>query len=224
MTPVMAKPAPPDRAAPDDAPSDNTAELGQDELVRRFTTRGQERKEQLLAYGTVRFAENGYHPTSVAEIVGGLGVGKGVFYWYFSSKEEFFREILRDAQRDLRRCQEAAIADAPTPIERIERGIRASIRWYGEHPELETLVRFAATEERFAPALRKGEDVAVADVARHVKDAIAEGEVPDADPLLLAHAVVGVIAQLVSRGLRAGEEQEIADLAVSFSLHGLLGR
>ena len=48
-----------------------------------------------------RFAANGYHPTSVAEIVDGMGVGKGVFYWYFSSKEELFGEILRDAQHDL---------------------------------------------------------------------------------------------------------------------------
>ncbi len=195
-------------------------------MDRRLTARGQQRKDQLLAYGTARFAENGYHPTSVAEIVQGIGVGKGVFYWYFASKEEYFLEILRDAQRDLRRSQQAAIANAATPIERIERGIRASIRWYGEHPELDTLVRFAASEERFALALRKGEDVAVADVARHIKDAIAEGQVPDADPVLLAHAMVGVTGQLVSRFPReAGQEAHpVADTAVSFSLHGLLGR
>jgi AcrR family transcriptional regulator len=193
---------------------------------RRLTPRGQDRKDQLLAYGTARFAENGYHPTSVAEIVRGLGVGKGVFYWYFPSKEEFFLEILRDAQRDLRRSQRDAIAGADTPIERIERGIRDTFRWYRDHPELDTLVRFAATEERFSPSLRKGEDIAVADVARHIKDAIAEGEVPDADPVMLAHAMVGVAAQLVSRFLRADDQtaEVAADTAVSFSLHGLLGR
>lgn len=194
-------------------------------MDRRLTARGQQRKDQLLAYGTARFAENGYHPTSVAEIVQGIGVGKGVFYWYFDSKEEFFLEILRDAQRDLRRSQQAAIAEAATPIERIERGIRASIRWYGEHPELDNLVRFAATEERFALALRQGENVAVADVARHIKDAIAEGQVPDADPVLLAHAMVGVTGQLVSRFLRDGGQDvaSVADTTVTFSLHGLLG-
>src|SRR3546814_263494 len=35
-----------------------------------------------MAFATSRFAEQGYHPTSVSEIVAGLGVGKGVFYWY----------------------------------------------------------------------------------------------------------------------------------------------
>ncbi len=56
-------------------------------MTRRLTQRGQERRRQLLDFAIARFAENGYHPTSVAEIVQGLGVGKGVFYWYFESKD-----------------------------------------------------------------------------------------------------------------------------------------
>ncbi|MBW3557793.1 MAG: TetR/AcrR family transcriptional regulator, partial [Actinobacteria bacterium] len=38
-----------------------------------------------MDFAAHRFADHGYHPTSVAEIVQGMGVGKGVFYWYFSS-------------------------------------------------------------------------------------------------------------------------------------------
>jgi len=72
-----------------------------------------------MEFSTRRFAENGYHPTSVAEIVQGLGVGKGVFYWYFRSKEELFLEILHDAQRQLRRRQQIAIGDEPDPVKRI---------------------------------------------------------------------------------------------------------
>ena len=72
-------------------------------MARRLTTRGRERRTQLMDYAARRFAENGYHPTSVAEIVQGMGVGKGVFYWYFSSKEELLSEILRDAHLQLRR-------------------------------------------------------------------------------------------------------------------------
>ena len=48
--------------------------------------RGRDRRHQLMEYAAQRFAEGGYHPTSVADIVDGLNVGKGVFYWYFSSK------------------------------------------------------------------------------------------------------------------------------------------
>src|SRR5215207_5131219 len=153
-------------------------------MNRRLTQRGRERRRQLMDYATQRFAEHGYHPTSVAEIVTGLGVGKGVFYWYFSSKEELFLELLREAQQDLRRRQQQAIVEEPDPVQRIELGIRATMAWYSEHRDLISLFQFAATEERFAPALRRGQDIAIDDVVRHVKEGIVAGRIRDSDPTL----------------------------------------
>ena len=89
---------------------------------RQLTRRGQERRDKLLDFATARFAEKGFHPTSVSDIVDGVGVGKGVFYWYFESKDELLEEILRDSLRDLRSFQAAAIADAKDPLERLEAG------------------------------------------------------------------------------------------------------
>jgi AcrR family transcriptional regulator len=195
-------------------------------MDRRLTQRGEERRRQLLAFAADRFADNGYHPTSVAEIVEGLGVGKGVFYWYFDSKEELLRAILAEGQLDLRRRQRAAIDGATTPMERIERGIRASIEWSLEQRVFFRLFQFAATDDRFADGLRKGEQVAVRDAARHVSDAMAAGEIPESDPQLLAHAMLGVsthFVQLSHRGLLEATD-EVIDTAVSFCLYGLLGR
>ncbi|MBA3280968.1 MAG: TetR/AcrR family transcriptional regulator [Acidimicrobiia bacterium] len=195
-------------------------------MDRRLTQRGEERRRQLLAFAADRFADNGYHPTSVAEIVEGLGVGKGVFYWYFDSKEELLRAILAEGQLDLRRRQRAAIGGATTPMERIERGIRASIEWSLEQRVFFRLFQFAATDDRFADGLRKGEQVAVRDAARHVSDAMAAGEIPESDPQLLAHAMLGVsthFVQLSHRGLLEATD-EVIDTAVSFCLYGLLGR
>src|SRR5687768_18360654 len=113
---------------------------------RRLTPRGRERRRQLMEYAAKRFAENGYHPTSVSEIVQGLGVGKGVFYWYFDSKEQLFLEILKDAQTDLRRRQQQAIGDEEDPVRRIELGLRASMEWAEAHRDHNKLIQFAATE------------------------------------------------------------------------------
>jgi len=193
-------------------------------MNRRLTQRGRERRQQLMDFAATRFAEQGYHPTSVAEIVQGLGVGKGVFYWYFSSKEELFFEILREAQQDLRRSQQQAIDGIDDPIRRIELGMKASMRWSSEHQELFNLFAFAATEERFAPALRKGQEIAVADVMRHVQDGIDRGEIRDADPELFAHAILGVSAHLARRFVheRGDDWLDVADGAVAFCLEGLL--
>lgn len=194
-------------------------------MRRKLTQRGRERRRQLMTCAASLFAERGYHPTSVADIVQTLGVGKGVFYWYFSSKEELLAEILREGHQDLRRRQQAAIGDEPDPVVRIERGTRASMAWFREHRHFFTLFQFAATEERFAPVLRRNEEVAIADTVRHIKDAIVDGRIADQDPEVLAQAVVGVVEQLTRAYFFQRDEpvDRIADAAVSFCLHGLTG-
>jgi AcrR family transcriptional regulator len=193
-------------------------------MNRRLTPRGEERKRQLMDYATHRFADQGYHPTSVAEIVEGLGVGKGVFYWYFNSKEELFLEILRKAQLDLRRTQHAAIVDEVDPVRKLERGIRSTMRWSAEHRDHNKLFQFAQTEERFAPALRKGGEVAASDVIRIVTEGIETGAIRDSDPVVLAHAILGCTTYLVRVFIheQRRDPDDIADEAVAFCLEGVL--
>ncbi len=195
-------------------------------MDRQLTQRGEERKRQLMAYATARFAENGFHPTSVAEITEGLGVGKGVFYWYFESKEDLLRAILADAQRDLGRSQREAMDGATSATDRIERGIRASMVWAIAHPDYFRLFQFAATDERFSDGLRRGEASAVRGAAGQVQDAIDAGEIAPGDPVLLSHALFGVhthLAHLVHRGALSPSD-ELIDAAVAFCLYGLVGR
>jgi len=192
---------------------------------RQLTPRGEERRRQLMAFAARRFAENGYHPTSVAEIVEGLGVGKGVFYWYFDTKDDLFTAILIEGQRALRRRQRDAISGDLSPLERVRRGVRASIEWSIEEPTLFRLFQFAATDERFAGSLRKGERVAIADAARHIQDAMDAGQIPDADAAVLAHAMLGVHTRMVHL-LATGQlerSEEIISTAVDFCVNGIAG-
>ena len=194
-------------------------------LTRKLTQRGKDRRRQIMEESTRLFAERGFHPTSVSDIVTSIGVGKGVFYWYFSSKEELLASLLEAAQLDLRRRQHAAIGDEPDPVRRIELGIRASMQWFSEHRDSLTLFQFAATEERFAPVLRAGQEVAVDDLARHLKDAIGAGRAVDQDPQVVAYAILGVVQQLARTFLFSRDEPvgRVADAAVAFCLHGLEG-
>ncbi len=195
-------------------------------MDRKLTQRGEERRKQLMAYATKRFAQNGFHPTSVAEITEGLGVGKGVFYWYFDSKEELLRAILADAQLDLRRRQRSAVSGAGSPSDGIERGIRASMEWSIQHPDYFRLFQFAATDDRFNDGLRKGEGVAVNDAAKVLAAAMEAGEIAEGDATLLSHALLGVhthLVHLVHRGVLE-PTGDVIDAAVDFCLHGLLDR
>jgi AcrR family transcriptional regulator len=193
-------------------------------MSRRLTPKGAKRRSDLMDFAARSFAADGYHTTSVTSIVDGLGVGKGVFYWYFASKEELLRQILGDAQRDLRRTQRQALADEPDPVRRIAAGIRASVSWLDGNRHLFVLLEFARTEERFAPLIRLGEEQAVADALPHVKAGIAANMIRRDDPLVLAHAILGVTDRLarvlvLEQGRPA---DEAGDAAVAFCLEGIL--
>jgi len=194
-------------------------------MSRRLTPRGEQRRGELLAFATERFATNGYHPTSVAELVDGLGVGKGVFYWYFESKEDLFLEILRTGERELRRVQVEAMGDEADPLRRMELAIRASMEWWATHRELYVLIEFARTEASFAPGVRKGEKVALEDTRRLVQDAMDAGSIADGNASVVAQAVLGVSSVLARTQVlgRGRPPQEVADEVVDFCWHGLLG-
>ena len=205
-----------DRPAPDEPPADH----------RQLTARGEERRRQIIDAATHLFAQDGYHPTAVADVVDHVGVGKGVFYWYFASKEALLTEILRDGQTARRRHQRDAIAGLVDPVEQLERGIRAGMEWMATHPDLVTLIRFAATEERFAPGIRRGEDVAAADAATALRRAIDEGRIPGADVDLLARSIVGVTQHLCATLIHAHPDEDpdpVINAAVSFCLGGITG-
>ncbi len=192
---------------------------------RQLTRRGQERRDNLLAYATARFAENGFHPTSVSEIVNGVGVGKGVFYWYFESKDQLLIEILRNALRDLRKTQADAMAAAEDPLARLEAGIRASIRWSAANTDITQLVMFGWTETVFADELRRGRDIVVSDTARLIEQAIERGHIVEGDPIMMALAIRAVIDQL-AREYAAGDgrlDDDRVETTIRMCLRGVAG-
>ncbi len=211
--------------APDNAP-DAVAAGTPPGAERKLTSRGRSRRSAIIATATKLFAEQGYHPTSVQDIVDALGVGKGVFYWYFPSKDELLKEILRASLFDLRTTQQKAIGDTVNPLERLERGIRASVGWYAVNQDLLRVTLFCFTEQQFAMALLKGRRVSIADTAQHVSDAVDQGFIAPCDATLVAIGIIGVIDEL-GRSVAFGGQtysKELEQFAVDMCLHGTVGK
>ena len=177
-----------------------------------------------MDYAAHAFATDGYHDTSVTAIVEGLGVGKGVFYWYFDSKDELLRQILIDAQRSVRLAQRDAIAGEHDPARRIEQGIRSSIGWLSDHRHLFALMEFARTDERFAPIIRQGEEQTIAHALPHVTAGIAAGLLRREDPVVLSTAILGVTSHLARTLVleRGDDADRVAEAAVAFCRQGFL--
>ena len=196
---------------------------------RKLTRRGSERREQILEEAARLFAEQGYHGGAVGDICDALGVGKGVFYWYFPSKEAVFSELLQESLLQLRRAQQAAIATVEDPVQRIEQGIRASIEFFRSNPSVLAVIRIAARYEEFAGLVERGQEIVVNDVATHIKEGMALDEIRHGDPELMAHGILGAIFHFVeiyfeSESTGTNDRPQLADEAVAFCLRGLLSR
>ena len=192
---------------------------------RKLTRRGSERREQILEAAGRLFSEQGYHGAAVGDICDSLGVGKGVFYWYFPSKEAVFSELLQESLLQLRRAQQAAIATVADPIARIEQGIRASIEFFRANPSVLAVIRIAGRYEEFSGLVQHGQEIVVADVATHIKEGMAAGTIRHGDPELMAHGILGAIFHFVEIYLEPGasaDRPQLADEAVAFSLRGIL--
>ena len=194
---------------------------------RTLTKRGFKRRRQVMEAGYRLFAEEGYHGTTVRDVCEVLGVGTGVFYWYFPSKEALFAELLQSSLLQLRRAQRSAIAGVEDPLTRIERGIRASIEFFRATPGFLSLSRTAARYEEFARFVEEGQETVVKDVAAHIQEGMTAGSIRQGDPELMAHAILGAILHCVETyfGTEADAVQQrpqLADEVVAFCITGIL--
>jgi AcrR family transcriptional regulator len=183
---------------------------------RRHTDQGLERKQQLLDAAETLFASRGYGPTRIADICDAAGVAKGLFYWYFDTKESLFAELVRSVRQQLRRAQAAAMDDDADPVTRLRQGTDASVRFMAERVRFFALLEVERNDQAVAAVLRESGDVYVQDAARLVREAQQAGLVPeDHDPTLLAIGVLGAVSQF-SHYHRAGRVKLSIDELAEF--------
>ena len=157
---------------------------------RRHTDQGLERKQQLLDAADALFSSRGYGPTRIADICEAAGVAKGLFYWYFDTKESLFAELVRSVRQQLRRAQAAAMDPDADPVTRVRQGTEASVRFMAEHVRFYALLEVERRDHTVAAALRENGDIYVRDAAQEA------GLIPeDADATLLAIGVLGAVSQ-----------------------------
>ena len=103
---------------------------------RRHTEHGRERKQQLIDAAAELFAANGYAATRIEDICRRAGVAKGLFYWYFPTKQELFAELVRTMRTRLRKAQAAAMDADADPLTRTAKDNDRGERSQCQHAEI----------------------------------------------------------------------------------------
>lgn len=97
------------------------------------------------------FARDGFHQTSMPDIVSEAGISAGAFYRYFSSKEELVREIAREAFGGLGRVVTELLAHDPSPsLPEVLGAVAATL----SAPTFPAGDRYVDTEEQFRVAIQ----------------------------------------------------------------------
>lgn len=90
-----------------------------------------QRRTQLLEIGSRLFATRPYDEVWIEEVADLAGVSRGLMYHYFSSKRDFFAEILKVESA---RILDITAPDTSLPVtEQVSAGLIAYIRYAAEH-------------------------------------------------------------------------------------------
>jgi AcrR family transcriptional regulator len=193
---------------------------------RRHTEQGNERKQQLLDAATELFAERGFAATRVADICTRAGVAKGLFYWYFPTKESLFAELVRTMRRDLRRTQAAAMTADAAPIVQLHAATAASVRFIAQHRSFFGLLDVERSDPAIAEVLDEGSRVYARDVERLIVAGQHDGSIPQGDLDAMTIGVLGAVSSF-SHALRSGRlsttPEQLAEFVADWVVRALTG-
>lgn len=174
-----------------------------------LTSRGARTRRRLLQAAEDTFAELGYHDASIVKITEAAGVGQGTFYLYFASKREIFDELVLDLNYRVRRAMKEASSQGSTRSETEVLGFAAFFRFTAEHPALYRIIRQA--EFVSPPMLRRHYDKLTEGYVAGLEEAMAQGEVADGDPEVLAWALMGIGELVGMRWILWAEQDELPE-------------
>ena len=130
-------------------------------------------------------------------------MAKGLFYWYFPTKQALFAELVRTMRLRLRRAQAAAMEPTAPTLARIGQGTEASVRFMAENAGYFALLDVERADRDMADVLTEGPGIYLDDLARLVVEGQRAGELRDDNAELLAVGVLGAVSSF-SNSFRNG--------------------
>lgn len=189
-------------------------------------------EEKLLSAAIDLMSKNGYHRTTVADVVKAAGVAQGTFYLYFDSKKALFMKLMHRFSSLL----ENALVDVDLSFEvinttedlglQIRSAIRNVLLVYQDNAVLARIFLREAMglEPDFAELWDSIIERMAALGALIMERAIERGLLPAQNSQIVAHCVVGMIERVAYYWLFQENEfelDEVVDALARFELFGI---
>ena len=95
---------------------------------------------ELICVATELFAKHGYEGTSIRMITDKADANLGAITYHFGSKEALYESVFGVMTEPFRPYMVEAVGTAGSPLDRLERFVRALFQYLRDHPTLPRLI------------------------------------------------------------------------------------
>jgi AcrR family transcriptional regulator len=160
------------------------------------------RRQHVIDAAMTCFAREGFHRTTMQDIVRETGMSAGAIYRYFKSKEDIVAAIAeeRHAAEEVMLNEAMSRADVPTALHQLTRGLLGRLTDPSEQRWRRVTVQVwaeALRSERVMEVVRHGLDGPVDLLADLVRRGQRDGTLPDVDPVGAARVFAAIFHGLV---------------------------
>jgi AcrR family transcriptional regulator len=189
----------------------------------------EERKLSILNAAKEMFAINGYHDTSISDIIKRADIARGTFYLYFKDKREIFDALFDQLLQRINESLERVVIspDQRPPLDQIAENLNRIFKLAMNDPELARILF------RHAPGIDSITDQKIegfySKIASLIEGALSLGEkmniVKNGDFKLMSIFMMGGVKEIMDRINRPENSMPQIDKLIQelmdFNLHGL---
>ena len=186
----------------------------------RYQKRKEKTRQELLTAARRVMAEKGYHNAKIIDIAAAADIGVGTFYLYYRTKDALFLELVEETAQRLRERIEQARTTVEGAVEKIRVANLAFFHFAQDNRDLLKII--FGHGNAFNELLRQVYTMFVADSATRFTEGVNQGEFRPLPPRIVANALVGMFAQVVSWWIEQDEPsaETMAETMTDFVLHG----
>lgn len=196
-------------------------------IIAPRTKRGQATFDRIITSAERLFHEQGFHVTTITDIVTSANVAAGTFYLYFQDKYSLYRHVLMRYSHEIRSAIAIATKDMRSR-EQIEReGLFTFIKFARDHPFAYTIIWQSLQVNR-----QLFEDYYLDFANRYTRGlnhALREGQIQEVDLKTASFVLMGIAnfvgLQVIYLNNKQCNDQEIYDIVdevMKILKHGLL--
>lgn len=188
-----------------------------------------QRKRQIMEVALRLFAENGYHYTSVADIIRETRIARGTFYIYFKNKSDLFNQLLELNFRYIKQVLPLIPTDRLLSSEEFEEILRTVFLKFLSQPDSRYFISMmvnqaAGADTFFATKINNFYD----EVAQMFSDYLLRfqenGLIDKQNPKITAYLIIGASREAFIQWAIGGDLPDLETVVhevASFIIHGI---